>query len=456
VATALAARRLADSGGDPDPRPSGRSGLLHPIALWALAAVAPDALVEWLAAEDDRHRRGLESTWFGRDLAGFGLSIARRWGCEPEVLDAVLLAGSSNPATTCLAGNPGHLDRIRIARGWAVNTPWPLPGPRPDRPPSDADRRQLVAEVQSLTIGGLAGPEAPDQSEEVLRDAARLFARNYRLDRDVADLDRRLGAAIDALDLRRDDPGPEDCDQSPPSVPVLDAMAEFAAGAAHELNNPLAIIAGRAQLLQARLDDPDHRRSLQTIISQARRAHQILRDLIYIARPPSPRRVPCVPDQVLRDVIDDLQGEAQSREIRMTCRLSRSPATVSTDPEALRHLADALIRNALEATRPGGEVQLESIHDPRWIIWEVRDDGIGLDEERASHLLDPFYCGRQAGRGLGLGLPRAARFIDQIGGRIGWQGGRGPGTIVRVELPIGEEAGSTVVDPPCTGLRDTG
>lgn len=449
VATALASRRLAELAGDADPDASGRSGLLHSIALWALAAVAPDRLSEWLRS-DDRARRRLEATWFGRDPAGFGHSIARRWGCDPDVLDTVLLSGRSSTTPPGLVADPRRLEWVRAARRQAMGTPWALPGSQPEDGVDQADRRSLVAEVQSITGRGLeeTGPDV--ETAEVLRDASRLIARNRRGERELDDLDRRLSAAIEALNLPPTDQDPPD-----PQA-VLDAMAEFAAGAAHELNNPLAIVAGRAQLLQARLVDPEHRLALQTIINQARRAHQILRDLIYIARPPSPRRIPCLPDRVLREVVDDLQTEARSREIRLSCRLSRSPAPVSTDPEALRHLADALLRNALEATDPGGEVGVESIDDPQSVVWEVRDEGIGLDEDRAAHLLDPFYCGRQAGRGLGLGLPRVARFVRAAGGRIRWRTANGAGTIVRVELPIGDEAGSTIADPTRARIRDAG
>ena len=66
----------------------------------------------------------------------------------------------------------------------------------------------------------------------------------------------------------------------------LDALGEFAAGAGHELNNPLAVIVGRAQLLLSRTDDPESARSLRIMLNQAGRAHRILRDLMFVGRPP--------------------------------------------------------------------------------------------------------------------------------------------------------------------------
>ena len=80
----------------------------------------------------------------------------------------------------------------------------------------------------------------------------------------------------------------------------LDALAEFAAGAGHELNNPLAVIVGRAQLLLTNEADPGRLRSLRAIIVQAQRAHRILRDLMFVARVPEPRPRICQPDEIVR------------------------------------------------------------------------------------------------------------------------------------------------------------
>ncbi len=83
----------------------------------------------------------------------------------------------------------------------------------------------------------------------------------------------------------------------------LDALSEFAGGAGHELNNPLAVIFGRAQLVLARTKDSETIRSLRIILNQAGRAHRILRDLMFVARAPSPRRRACRPSELLADPV---------------------------------------------------------------------------------------------------------------------------------------------------------
>ena len=425
VAIAVAARRLARDAGLRDPDALGRLGLLQPIAPWALAVVDPRRLGCWMDAPDSASRRSLERDWFGAEMAEVGRRLAFRWGAGPDLAEAAWHAGRDDQMLGGPGHDPGPLALIQRARRWALRTPWAPDSER--RPgPLDIGSRWLIAEVQVRCGSGLAEPV---DLEESVRAAARSALRGDRHAEEAAALAVRLEAAIEALD----------------SVPVvdrhapafLDALAEFAAGAAHELNNPLAIIAGRAQLLRNRLDDPEGRRALGTILAQSRRAHQILRDLIYIARPPRPRAVPCVPDQVLRSVVEDLSGMARARRVALTCRTTDRPIAATADPEGLRHLADALIRNALEATPAGGHVAVRSNGDAGTLRWSVSDDGIGLEPEAAEHLLDPFYCGRQAGRGLGLGLPRVDRFLRSAGGALRWESVPGGGTVVLVELPLG-------------------
>ncbi|MCA1685593.1 MAG: HAMP domain-containing histidine kinase, partial [Planctomycetia bacterium] len=185
----------------------------------------------------------------------------------------------------------------------------------------------------------------------------------------------------------------------------LDALAEFAAGAGHELNNPLAVIVGRAQLLLVHEADPKAVRSLRAILVQAQRAHRILRDLMYVARPPEPRPRFCQPDEIVRASVRDARADAEDREVRLAADPLDHGARVWADPDALRHLADILIRNALESTPKGGLVRVSTAGDATSLRWSVLDSGRGITPAEGGHLFDPFFCGRQAGRGLGMGLP---------------------------------------------------
>jgi signal transduction histidine kinase len=216
----------------------------------------------------------------------------------------------------------------------------------------------------------------------------------------------------------------------------LDALGEFAAGAGHELNNPLAVIVGRAQLLLARAEDPEVARSLRIIMGQAQRAHRILRDLMFVARPPAPHRRRCQPPELLESLVAEFERDSQARGVRLHAELDDSTPETWGDADGLRHLAEILLRNALQAASPGGRIVIRSSHNDGELVWSFSDNGKGIGPDEAEHLFDPFYCGRQAGRGLGLGLPRAAKIVEQAGGKLRWSSTPGHETIFQVHLPL--------------------
>jgi len=218
----------------------------------------------------------------------------------------------------------------------------------------------------------------------------------------------------------------------------LEALAEFAAGAGHELNNPLAVIVGRAQLLLGRTEDAEIARSLHIILGQAQRTHRILRDLMFVARPPAPRLRTCRPSEILRSSLASLQNESEARGVRLSSELEQTDLRTWADPDALAHLAEILIRNAIQATPSGGKVQVRCSRLGNELRWSISDSGKGISPADGAHLFDPFFCGRQAGRGLGLGLSRAARIVELANGSLQWSSTLGQGTVFQVRLPIAE------------------
>jgi signal transduction histidine kinase len=282
--------------------------------------------------------------------------------------------------------------------------------------------------------------------EEASRTSLRAWSAWAELVADRSRLERRLQAVVASLRGRLQAEG-ERLRRG-----KIDALGEFAAGAGHELNNPLAVIVGRAQLLMARAEDPEVVRSLRIILGQAQRAHRILRDLMFVARPPAPRPRACKPPEVLQSLLVEFERECAARGVRLLSDLDDTTPGAWTDPEGLRHLAEILLRNALQATPPGGRIHVRSAHEDDELVWSFSDNGKGIGPKEAEHLFDPFFCGRQAGRGLGLGLPRAARIVELAGGRLRWSSAPGHETTFRVHLPLtpppGPESEPRAADPP--------
>ena len=169
---------------------------------------------------------------------------------------------------------------------------------------------------------------------------------------------------------------------------------------------------------------------------------------MFVARPPVPRPRTCRPADLLRACLREFQDECAARGIRLTGEIDDSaPVTTSLDPDQLRHLADILVRNALDATTAGGKISVKSVTEGDELLWWFGDSGQGIEPEAATHLFDPFYCGRQAGRGLGLGLPRAARIVKQAGGRLSWSSHPGQGSVFQVHLPLSSLPDHTKLAP---------
>ncbi|MGQ0635489.1 MAG: sensor histidine kinase [Planctomycetaceae bacterium] len=201
----------------------------------------------------------------------------------------------------------------------------------------------------------------------------------------------------------------------------LSSLAEFAAGAGHEINNPLATIVGYAQQLLAEETDPDRRRALATIGGQALRIRDMIGDLMLFARPPAPRPVSQNLVQVLSEVGEKFRVAAEARGVALDVACG-PPLTVFADPTQIRVATAEVLKNALEATPAGGRVlcRVESVEESQthWGVLEVADNGKGISAAEREHLFDPFYSGRQAGRGLGFGLCKAWRIVTLHGGRI--------------------------------------
>lgn len=199
----------------------------------------------------------------------------------------------------------------------------------------------------------------------------------------------------------------------------LEALAQFAGGAAHEINNPAAAIWGRVQLLLSDETDPQRRRTLATIGVQALRIRDMIGDLMLFARPPVPQPRSLDLSEVLAAVLPRFADQFQEKGLRLLGD-RRTDVTVWADRTQLCVVISELMRNALRFSPAGGSVWVSAHNEkePPRAVLTVRDEGPGLNDEEREHLFDPFYCERQADRGLGFGLPKCWRIVTQHGGTI--------------------------------------
>lgn len=244
----------------------------------------------------------------------------------------------------------------------------------------------------------------------------------------------------------------------------LHALGEFAAGAGHEINNPLAVISGRAQLFLKHEADPQRRRDLAVINAQARRVHEMIADLMLFARPPQPRPAPCDAQLLIEAIVKELAPKAAERNVSLTFAGAKDLPLISADTTQAQVAIRAVIENALDATPDGGAVEVAielrdadvssdtpnraasaedvavgQIATSRRLAITVRDNGPGIDAAARRNLFDPFYSGRAAGRGIGMGLSKCWRIVTAHGGRVEIENQPAGGAAVTILLPIPDD-----------------
>ncbi|NBW96493.1 MAG: sensor histidine kinase [Planctomycetia bacterium] len=217
----------------------------------------------------------------------------------------------------------------------------------------------------------------------------------------------------------------------------LEVARELAYGAGHEINNPLANIATRAQALLLEERDAERRRRLATIVDQSFRARDMIGGLMLFARPPKPRPEATGIGEMLGSVVQALGSLAEARGVRLNCRTTAPTLEACVDRVQIADALRAIATNAIEAASVGGEVVLDAVAAPSgdWCEITVADDGGGMDEATVRRAFDPFFSGREAGRGAGLGLAKAWRFVEASGGSVEIASRPGVGTTVTVVLP---------------------
>ncbi len=221
-----------------------------------------------------------------------------------------------------------------------------------------------------------------------------------------------------------------------PDAAKLEALAEFAAGAGHEINNPLATIIGRAQLLLKDERDPQRRQMLLAIGAQAYRIRDMIGDAMLFGRPPAPELQPVDPARAVSDLLSKLADDFAADHCRVSVEIPNG-LLLRADSTQLEIVLGELLHNSRQALESagGGEIRVRASPRDGFVVIEIEDRGRGFSEIERQHAFDPFFSGRQAGRGLGFGLSKCWRIIQQHEGRIEIESALDGPTVVRVSWP---------------------
>jgi signal transduction histidine kinase len=215
----------------------------------------------------------------------------------------------------------------------------------------------------------------------------------------------------------------------------LASIGQLAAGLAHEINNPIGIILGFAQLIGQRTADEKLKRFAGTVEREAIRVRRIVSDLLGFARQATAE----TKRMDLREVIDGalrlVEYQLIKENIHVVCAYADQPGWVMADQDQLLQVLMNLIQNARQAMPQGGTLTLRTWDSAGMACFAVIDTGVGIPIGDLAHVFDPFFTTKPVGQGTGLGLSVSYGIIKRHGGEIRVTSEPGKGTTFWVALP---------------------
>lgn len=221
----------------------------------------------------------------------------------------------------------------------------------------------------------------------------------------------------------------------------LDHFARLATGLAHEIRNPLTAISVRLFTMQKALPPGTAEHGDAALIrGEIDRLDQILKNFLKLARPAESKLGVMTSGPLLHEVCELLAPQLRSHEISLKCETEES-ASFEGDPAQLKQVLINLVQNAADSIGRDGTVILRARagegkfkeDTARAVFLEVEDNGSGIAPDVQDRLFDPFFSTKESG--TGLGLPIAAKIVDQHRGRLDFETQPGRGTTFRVMLP---------------------
>jgi len=217
------------------------------------------------------------------------------------------------------------------------------------------------------------------------------------------------------------------------------AVGELAAGLSHEIDNPIGVILGFAELLLEDMpeDDPRHE-DLSQIVEESKRCKRIVRGLLDFSRPPVLGVIPTDVSEVARRTADAARSQRLFKRVVITTELAEGLPVLQADPDRLKQVFMNLMINAAQAMPDGGGIKVSTGYDAAAggirVVFE--DTGPGIPEEELKRVFEPFFTTKRPGEGTGLGLAICVRLLEEHGGRIEAESGPGMGARFFVTLPV--------------------
>jgi len=229
----------------------------------------------------------------------------------------------------------------------------------------------------------------------------------------------------------------------------LASIGELAAGVAHEINNPVAIMVEEAGWIDDLLEEegfresenlPEFRRALKQIRTQGKRCREITHKLLSFARKTDSRVQDIQIKQLIQDTITISEKRAKNNGVVINSDIQDNLPAIKGSPAELQQVLINLLNNAIDATEKKGEmISISAQLEDNNVVIRVSDNGSGISKDNLSRIFDPFFTTKPSGKGTGLGLAICYGIIKQLGGEIDVSSTIGKGSTFRIRIPYAKE-----------------
>ncbi|SPD74453.1 ATPase/histidine kinase/DNA gyrase B/HSP90 domain protein [uncultured Desulfobacterium sp.] len=229
----------------------------------------------------------------------------------------------------------------------------------------------------------------------------------------------------------------------------LASIGELAAGIAHEINNPVAIMVGEAGWIEDLLEEEEFqasenmnefKRALKQIHIQGKRCKEITHKLLSFARKTGSRPQDINVNELIEELVDLSAQRAKFSNVTIVTDFKEDMPSICVSQSELQQVFLNLINNALDAMeKDGGDIRISTRTDGNRVVVVVADTGPGIPSAVLNRIFDPFFTTKPVGKGTGLGLSICYGIIKKMRGEIEVQSTVGVGTTFLVKIPLPED-----------------
>ena len=225
----------------------------------------------------------------------------------------------------------------------------------------------------------------------------------------------------------------------------LASVGELAAGIAHEINNPMAIMVEEAGWIEDLLQEEEFqeganldefKRAVKQIKTQGKRCKEITHKLLSFARKTDPAIKVVQLNDLVEEIVALCEQRAKYSSIHINMNLMSPLPTIHASPSEMQQVLLNLINNAVDAMeKSGGSIDITTRLDGAYVVLDVADTGPGIPQANLARIFDPFFTTKAVGKGTGLGLSICYGIIHKMGGEISVNSAVGIGAVFHIRIP---------------------